>query len=79
MSQITICDICGERIGVNRTRLTVASGPAHPHTHEEIAPERIDVCRGCLLRVPDLSSALALHELRTVVKQATHFETTTPE
>ena len=63
MSRITICDVCREPDGLTQ-RLQVA-GPIYPHKGEMIGEmEWIDICRYCLARVRDLSTAQSLDELQ---------------
>lgn len=65
MSQVTLCDLCGARTGLSRTRLTIAS-PVHPHKSEPIHErgEQIDVCLPCLETVADLSTPHPLEDLQ---------------
>ena len=64
MSAVTICDICGERVGLGAVPVLVA-GPTHPHSMERVyESETIDACRHCLTRVPDLSCPHDLDSLQ---------------
>jgi hypothetical protein len=68
MSQVILCDLCGSRTGLTKTRLVVASA-THPHKADPIHErgETIDVCGSCLLAVPDLKTEFPLEELQHVV------------
>ncbi len=64
MSVVTICDICGDPVGLAAVPVLVA-GPTHPHSMERIREtETIDACRHCLARVPDLSTPFDLDTLQ---------------
>jgi hypothetical protein len=64
MSVVTICDICGERVGLAAVPVLVA-GPTHPHSMERVyETETIDACRHCLAHVPDLSCPHDLDSLQ---------------
>jgi len=68
MSQVILCDVCGARLGILKTRLVIES-PEHPHNREPISKhgEAIDVCLPCLIAVPDLKTEFNLEELQHVV------------
>lgn len=71
MSQVTLCDLCGERTGLSKVRLRIAS-PVHPHKSDPIHErgEQIDVCLPCLVTVPDLSTPHPLEDLQHVAARA---------
>lgn len=70
MSQVTICDICGDRIVLEKVRVAVNAviDPRGDLAAEET--QTIDVCRSCIQAVPDLASDHALDELKRVVSKA---------
>ncbi len=70
MSLVRICDICGERTGLQATRLTVAS-EEHPHKGEPLraAGDEIDACVPCTRAIPDLSTPHTLEDLQHLVAQ----------
>jgi hypothetical protein len=70
MSLVTLCDLCGERTGLSKARLTVAS-PVHPHKGDPIHErgQEIDVCLPCLARVPDLKTPHTIEELQHAVRR----------
>jgi hypothetical protein len=64
MSQVTICDICGEVVGHVGTRVVVA-GQTHPHSMERIREsEDVDACINCLRHIPDLTTPHDLESLQ---------------
>lgn len=77
MSQVTLCDLCGGRTGLHRTRLTIAS-EAHPHKHDPIHErgQQIDVCLACLETVPDLTTKHTLEDLQHAARR--HSDTSEP-
>jgi hypothetical protein len=68
MSQVTLCDICGSRVGLSPARLVIAS-PVHPHKADPIHDrgQTIDICASCLVIVPDLKTDFPLEDLQHVV------------
>ena len=68
MSQVILCDVCGARVGLLKTRLVTAS-QQHPHKGEAIHKngQAIDICLPCLIAVPDLATEFNLEELQHVV------------
>lgn len=70
MSQITICDICGEPTGLEKISLSIN---AVINPRDDLGTEifrEIDACRFCIQSVPDLASDHALDELKRVVSKA---------
>lgn len=65
MSQVILCDLCGGRTGLSKTRLVIASRE-HPHKSDPIHErgETIDVCLPCLETVPDLTTKHTLEDLQ---------------
>lgn len=69
MSLVRICDICGERTGLQATHLTVIS-VEHPHKREPITDgDKIDACQPCTRAIPDLTAPHTLEDLQHLVAQ----------
>jgi hypothetical protein len=68
MALIRICDVCRDEAGPGLFQVYVP-GPVHPHDGDPICVrEQIDVCAGCLRRIPDLGSDLSLDEMTRLPK-----------
>lgn len=74
MSVRVICDVCHEAMPLRRYRLRVTGDP-HPHTGEQIRGLNvIDICGGCLERVPDLATERTVAELTSDLRPLTSAE-----